>query len=86
MRNMVIREKLGVAPIEDKMRKTRLRWFGHIKGRSIDAPVMRCEMINLIHCRRGQVRLKTSWNEVTRGILNFIGLMEDMAKDRSLWT
>ena len=26
----VIRGKIGVASIEDKMKETRLRWFGHI--------------------------------------------------------
>ena len=42
IRNEVIREK-GVAPIEHKMRETRLRWFGHIKRRSQDAPMRRCK-------------------------------------------
>jgi len=35
--NEVIRGKIGVVSIEDKMRNARLRWFGHI--RSMDAPV-----------------------------------------------
>jgi len=37
--NMMITKKVGVTPIEDKMRETRLRWFGHIKRRSVDASV-----------------------------------------------
>ena len=45
--NKVIGEKIGVAPIEDKMRETRLRWFSHVKRRSEDALVRRCETINL---------------------------------------
>jgi len=48
IRNEVIRELARVAPIEDKMRETRLRWFGDVK-RSVN--VRRCEQINLIHCR-----------------------------------
>jgi len=31
--NELIREKERVAPIEDKMREIRLRWFGHVKRR-----------------------------------------------------
>jgi len=56
---MVIREKAGVAPIEDKMKETRVKWFGHIK-RSVDVSVKRCGTINLIYCRRGQGGPKTS--------------------------
>ncbi|VDO85943.1 unnamed protein product [Heligmosomoides polygyrus] len=29
-RNDVIRQKFGVAPIADKMREARLRWYGHV--------------------------------------------------------
>ena len=31
IRNEVIRTKIGVASIEDKLRKARLRWFGHLR-------------------------------------------------------
>ena len=30
IRNIVIRERVGVAPLEEKLRETRLIWFGHI--------------------------------------------------------
>ena len=30
IRNVVIRERVGVAPLEDTLRETRLRWFGHV--------------------------------------------------------
>jgi len=46
IRNKVIREKVRVAPIEDRMRHTRLRSFGCVK-RSMNALVRRCETINL---------------------------------------
>ena len=32
-RNTIIREKVGVAPIVEKMLKLCLRWFGHMWGR-----------------------------------------------------
>ncbi|KAM3395257.1 hypothetical protein P3S68_004262 [Capsicum galapagoense] len=43
VRNETIREKVGVTPVECKMREARLGWFGHVKRRGIDAPVRRCE-------------------------------------------
>lgn len=85
IRNEVIREKVGVAPIEDKMREARLRWFGHVNGRSENALVRSCETIGLLRCRGGRGRLKKSWNEVIRNDLKFIGITEDMTQDRSLW-
>ncbi|KAH0451292.1 hypothetical protein IEQ34_018591 [Dendrobium chrysotoxum] len=39
IRNEHIREKVGVAPVEDKIRESRLRWFGHVKRRPPDDPV-----------------------------------------------
>ena len=44
--NEVIRSKIGVANIEDKIRETRLQWFGHISQRSMDAPMRRCKKID----------------------------------------
>ena len=36
-----------MAPIEDKLRENRLRWFGHIGRRSRDALVRRMEKIDI---------------------------------------
>ncbi|KAH0464929.1 hypothetical protein IEQ34_005032 [Dendrobium chrysotoxum] len=43
IRNEHIREKVGVAPVEDKIRESRLRWFGHIKQQPSDDPVRKVE-------------------------------------------
>ena len=75
IRNGVIRDLAKVAPIEDKMRESRLRWFGHVKRRSVAAPVKRrsvaapvkrCEMIDIPRSKRGKGRPKKSLNEVIR--------------------
>lgn len=46
------------------MRKTRLRWFVHVKRRSVNAPVRRCEMTGLQGRRRCRRRPK---NKLERG-------------------
>ena len=85
IRNVVIRNLAGVAPIEEKMRESRLRWFGHVKRRSVAAPVRRCEMIVPPGGRRGRGRPKKSLGEVVREDLRVVGLTEDMTQDRRLW-
>jgi len=85
IRNGVIRDLVKVAPIGDKIRETRLRWFGHVKRRSVDAPVRRCERINIPEGRRGRGRPKKSLDEVIREDLKVVGLTEDMAQDKKLW-
>lgn len=37
--NECIRNKVGIAPIDDKMRETRLRLFGHVHKRPLGASV-----------------------------------------------
>jgi len=85
IRNGVIRDLVKVAPIGDKLREIRLRWFGHVKRRSVDAPVRRCERISIPKGRRGRGRPKKNLNVVIREDLKVVGLTEDMAQDRKLW-
>ena len=47
VRNEDIRSLVWVAPIENKMRDNRLRWFDHIGHRSIDAHVRKVKKIDI---------------------------------------
>jgi len=51
----------------------------------VDAPVRRCEMINIPKGKRERGRLKKSLDEVIREDLKVVGLTEDLAQDRKLW-
>jgi len=44
IRNGEIRDLAKVALIEDNMKESRLRWFGHVKRRSVATLVRRCEV------------------------------------------
>ena len=42
--------------IADKIREVRLRWFGHINRRSMDAPMRKCENIKRLDRKRSRGR------------------------------
>ena len=67
------------------MREIRLIWFRHVKRRSLDAPMRRCERINIPEGKRRRGRSKKSLDEVIKDDWKVVGLIEDMAQDRSLW-
>nr|XP_016456481.1 PREDICTED: uncharacterized protein LOC107780445 [Nicotiana tabacum] len=84
IRNEDIREKVGVAPMDDKLRETKLRWFEHVQGSSPDDPVRRCEWLDLVGTRRGRGRPKNYWGEAIRQDIAWLQIFEDMALDRKL--
>ncbi|XP_075090016.1 uncharacterized protein LOC107758954 isoform X1 [Nicotiana tabacum] len=68
-----------------EMRKTRLRWFGHVQRRSLDTPVRRCEQLALVGTRRGRGRPKKYRGEVIMRDMARLQISEDMALDRKRW-
>ena len=44
---------IEVAPIEEKIRENRLRWFDHIQRRSINAPIRKSDVIHIKGNARG---------------------------------
>ena len=45
IRNEVIRERVGVAFIVEKMVENRFRWFGYVERRSVDSVVRRVDQM-----------------------------------------
>jgi hypothetical protein len=63
VRNEDIRDRVGVASIEEKLVQHRLRWFGHVQRRPPGAPV-RSEVLDRVgSVRRGRGRPKLTWDE-----------------------
>ena len=58
--NEVIRGEVGVTFIENKIREVRLRWFGYIRRRTMNAPVRRCEKLDRSNHKSSRGRLKKS--------------------------
>jgi len=85
-RNEDFWEKVRVALVEDTMQEARLRWFGHVKGRCMDAPVWRCEMLAMDGFRRGRGRPKKYQEEVIRHLMVQFQLTKTTSFDRRVWS
>ncbi|XP_075104839.1 uncharacterized protein LOC142178921, partial [Nicotiana tabacum] len=79
IKNEDIQEKLGLAPIDEKMREAMVRWFGHMRMRSQDDPVMRFQRLSLAVMRRGRGRPTKYWSKVIRQDTTQLQSFEDMA-------
>ena len=85
IRNDNIRNKIGVAPIEDKVHEGRLRRYGHIHCRPLEAPVCAWEDILIPNTRRGRGRPKLTWVDVVRYDCQDLRLEKDLYKNRTKW-
>jgi hypothetical protein len=65
IRNDDIRDKLRVAPIQEKLVQHRLRWFGHIQ-----TPVRNGILNSPENTRRGRGRPRLTWEEAIKRNLN----------------
>ena len=63
---MLTHDMVGVAPIEDKLRENRLRWFRHICRRPIDAVVKISYMIIGKDNTRGRGRPKLTFGCISK--------------------
>ena len=62
IRNTNIRDMIVVAPIEDKLREDRFRWFGHICRMPTDEVVRRSHMTIDSDNTRGRGRPKLTFD------------------------
>ena len=69
VRNDDIRDRLGVAPIEEKLVQHRLRWFGHVQQRPLEAPVRSGILSQDSNVKRGRGRPMLTWEEAIKGDL-----------------
>ena len=84
IRNEIIRVRLGVASISDKIKEGRLRWYEHVKRRQMTAPVRVVETLT-VEGERCRGRPKLTWDERIRQDLLEMHLSEDMVEDRCSW-
>jgi hypothetical protein len=85
VRNDDIRERVGVAPIEEKLVQHRLRWFGHIQRRPPEAPVHSGRIKRDENVKRGRGRPNLTWEESVKRDLKVWNIDKDLAMDRGAW-
>uniref|UniRef100_A0A183FJ74 ISNCY family transposase n=1 Tax=Heligmosomoides polygyrus TaxID=6339 RepID=A0A183FJ74_HELPZ len=82
--NDAIRQKFGVAPIADKMREARLRWYGHVLRGKEDS-VRKIDRNFEVIGKRPRGRPKQRWSDTLRMDLKVAGVHPDLALDRERW-
>jgi hypothetical protein len=85
IRNDDIRDKFGVAPIQEKLVQHRLRWFGHIQRRPPETPVRIDILSRPENTRRGKGRPRLTWEEAIKRDLKEWNISKELALDRSSW-
>ena len=67
--NEAIRDRVGVAPIEEKLTQHRLRWFGYVQRMPPEALVRSGVLERVDNVKRGRGRPKLTCDElVKRGL------------------
>ncbi|KAG2651069.1 hypothetical protein PVAP13_1NG174019 [Panicum virgatum] len=85
VRNEIIRDRVGVAPIEEKLTQHRLRWFGHVQRRPAEAPVRNGVLERVDNVKRGRGRPKLTWDESVKRDLKDWNICKEIVLDRSVW-
>jgi hypothetical protein len=86
VRNDDIRERLGVAPVEEKLIQHRLRWFGHIQRRPVKAPIHNEVIRRTDNETRGRGQPNLTWEESVKRDLKDWCITKELALDRREWS
>ena len=66
------------------MRRSRLRWFGHVERKEVDDWVSACRNLEVAGSR-GRGRPRMTWRARLDGDMKDMGLRPEMAMDREMW-
>jgi hypothetical protein len=85
VRNDDIRERLGVAPVDEKLVQHRLRWFGHMQRRPTEAPIRNGVIRRTGNNKRDRGRPNLTWEEFVERDLKEWCITKELALDRREW-
>jgi hypothetical protein len=78
-------ERLGMAPVEEKLMEHRLRWFEHIQRRSMKTPDRSGVIRRTSNEKRGRWRTNLTWKESVKRDLKNWYIITELALDRREW-
>ncbi|EYC22244.1 hypothetical protein Y032_0017g3237 [Ancylostoma ceylanicum] len=89
IRNEKIRERFGSplprsTPIADKLRETRLRWYGHVLGANADT-ICKVGLDLEVSGKRPKWRPQQRWLDTLHADLKHVDVHPDQAYDRAKW-
>ncbi|CAD6198523.1 unnamed protein product [Caenorhabditis auriculariae] len=84
VKNEDIRKRFGVAPIREKLRENRLRWFGHVL-RADPTSIAKTSHTLEVDGKRPRGRPKRRWMDTLNEDLKETKLHPDQAADRTKW-
>ena len=82
--NEALRGRLGIDCVSDLVRRSRLRWFGHVVRKDDQQWVKKC-MYFKVDVSAGSCRSRKSWLEYVNDVMKKLGLKKDMAHDGTVW-
>jgi hypothetical protein len=85
VQNDDIRERLGVAPVEEKLVQHCLRWFGHMQQRPAEAPICNGVIRRTGNKKKGRERPHLTWKESVKRDLKDRCITKELAFDRREW-
>jgi hypothetical protein len=85
VRNDDIRDRIGVASIEENLIQHRLRWFGHVHRRSLEAPMHRGIIRRNNNVKRGRGWSNLTWEKAIKKDLKEWNIPKELCLDRSAW-
>ncbi|EYC43100.1 hypothetical protein Y032_0503g2638 [Ancylostoma ceylanicum] len=84
VRNENIRALMQTAPIQQKLRAQRLRWFGHVMRRSPLHPTRKAMEME-VSGKRPRGAPKKRWKDTVSKDMRELGVTKDDAQNRDLW-
>jgi len=79
-----LRELLGLEPVSLMMKKSRLRWFGHVERKDDSDWVKRCIMLDVEGITQRGCPKKTWWDCV-KNDMESLGLSQKDVQSRNKW-
>ena len=75
---------LGVQSVDEVVRRSRLRWFGHVERKNGDDWVSACRKVEVAGARCKGRKRKT-WTECVNNDMKVLGLHPEWAVFRDMW-